>query len=83
MSNETTTTGSRKPTHLAYSVREYRKQNQMQSEWTRIGVAWQHKDGEGFDIVLECLPVNGRVALRTNKPKPEQEQAPEQSPEQA
>lgn len=27
-------------------------------------------DGNGFDIVLECLPVSGGVALRKNKFEP-------------
>jgi hypothetical protein len=70
MSNDTNT--SKRPTHKAYSVRKYQKNGEHKSEWTPIGVAWLHGDGEGFDIVLECLPVSGRVALRKNKPKPEQ-----------
>ncbi len=69
MSNENT---SKRPTHTAYSVREYTKNGQKESDWTRIGVAWAHRDGDGFDIVLEALPVNGRVAIRKNKPKAEQ-----------
>ena len=71
MSNDTNT-NSKRPTHTAFSVRNYRKGEQVESDWTRIGVAWAHKDGDGFDIVLEALPVSGRVAIRKNKPKPEQ-----------
>jgi len=67
MTNDTNT--SKRPTHTAYSVREYKANNERKSEWTRIGIAWAHRDGEGFDIVLEALPVNGRVALRKSKPK--------------
>ena len=66
MSNDTTT---KRPTHTAYSVREYTKNGQKESDWTRIGVAWAHRDGDGFDIILEALPVSGRVAVRKNKPK--------------
>ena len=33
--------------------------------WTRVGSAWQHKDGKGFNVVLSALPVNGRLVLRT------------------
>ena len=57
------------PTHTAYSVREYEKNGEQKSDWTRIGIAWAHRDGEGFDIVLDALPVNGRIALRKSKPK--------------
>ena len=63
---------SKRPTHTAYSVREYQKNGQKESDWTRIGVAWAHRDGDGFDIILEALPINGRVALRKSKPKSEQ-----------
>ncbi len=34
--------------------------------WTRIGAAWDHKDGEGYTLQLDLVPVNGgRVILRT------------------
>jgi len=56
-----------KPVYHAYSVREYEKDGKKDSFWTKIGVAFQHKDGDGLDIILEALPVNGRVTLR--KPK--------------
>jgi len=71
--NTTATTSKAKPSHTAYSVREYTKGGEKKSAWSPIGVAWAHTDGEGFDIVLESLPVNGRVALRKNKPKAEQQ----------
>jgi len=35
--------------------------------WTRIGGAWTHDDGEGFNITLSALPLNGRLVVR--KPK--------------
>ena len=53
-----------KPTHIAYSVRDYEKGGKKDSSWTRVGVAWQHKDGKGFDVNLEAFPVSGRVVLR-------------------
>ncbi len=76
MSNDTTTSNSatpkNRPTHTAYSVRKYQKNGEHKSDWTQVGVAWAHGDGNGFDIVLEALPVNGKIAIRKNKPKPEQ-----------
>ena len=30
----------------------------------RIGSAWAHADGNGFNIQLETVPLNGPVALR-------------------
>lgn len=35
------------------------------TRWTRIGAAWPHKDGEGFSLDIELMPVKpGRFALR-------------------
>jgi hypothetical protein len=58
-----------KPTHLAYSVRDYEKDGKKDSTWSRIGVVWPHKDGKGFDVNLDALPVTGRVVLRINEDK--------------
>jgi hypothetical protein len=60
---------TKKPTHVAYNVRDYKKGDTQDSDWTRVGAAWEHKDGEGFDIHLESLPLSGRIVLRKNKPK--------------
>lgn len=68
MSN-TTTTSKQRPTHNAFSVRKYKLNGEHRSEYTLIGAAWLHGDGEGFDIVLQAFPVNGRVTLRKVKPK--------------
>jgi len=35
--------------------------------WTKIGAAWRHEDGKGFNISLSCLPVNGRLVVREPK----------------
>ncbi len=32
--------------------------------WTKIGAAWKHQDGKGFNIQLICLPLNGRLVIR-------------------
>jgi hypothetical protein len=26
--------------------------------WTKIGAAWLHQDGKGFNIQLSCVPLN-------------------------
>lgn len=48
------------PTHIAYQVREGAKQNY----WTRIGAGWTHKDGKGFSIFLDCIPMDGQISVR-------------------
>ena len=37
-----------------------------------MGIAWAHKDGDGFDVILDAIPLAGRIAIRKNKPKSEQ-----------
>ncbi|UOK73964.1 hypothetical protein [Ancylobacter polymorphus] len=39
------------------------------AHWTRIGAAWPHDDGEGFNLKLACMPLDGRVVIRKLKPK--------------
>jgi hypothetical protein len=42
--------------------------NGEHSNWREIGAAWAHKDGEGFSLKLDFLPLNGaEIVIR--KPK--------------
>lgn len=34
------------------------------SFWNRVGAAWRHGDGNGFSLILEQIPVDGRIVLR-------------------
>lgn len=55
-------TGSSKaPSHVAYQVRG---REGKKGFWTRIGSAWAHTDGSGFNIQLDCVPLDGRITLR-------------------
>jgi hypothetical protein len=60
-------TTARKPAFIAWTVTGEGKQ----AYWTRIGSAWPQSRGEGFNIDLQALPVNGRIILMP--PKAEQE----------
>lgn len=35
--------------------------------WLPIGAAFRHSDGEGLNLVLQALPIDGRVVLRVPK----------------
>ena len=39
--------------------------------FTRVGAAWQHKDGKGFNIAIEPAPLDGRITLRVRTEKKE------------
>jgi hypothetical protein len=58
MSNETSKS---KPTHYVYQVRDREGQKGI---WTRIGAAWAQKDGKGFNVQLDAVPLDGRITLR-------------------
>ena len=54
-------TASKAPTHVAYHVRD---RDGKKSFWTRIGSAWAHADGKGFNLQVEMVPLDGRISLR-------------------
>ena len=70
MSNEKseTTTSSKTPSHIAYHVRDREGQKGF---FTRIGVAWVHKDGKGFSLQVDVVPLDGRITLRVASEKKE------------
>lgn len=37
--------------------------------WSRIGVAFPARSGDGWDVQLDALPVYGKMILRTPKPR--------------
>ena len=43
--------------------------------WTRIGGAWDHRDGEGYTLQLDLVPVDGgRIVLRPPREETSDEQ---------
>jgi len=50
------TTTSTKPAFTAYAVAERAKGEQKKTRWREIGAAFAHKDGKGFDVVLDAFP---------------------------
>lgn len=55
-----TKTSKSKPTHTLYAV----EGNDDKSHWTRIGAAWAHRDGQGFSLKLDMIPLSGRIQMR-------------------
>lgn len=56
-----TVTASKSPSHAVYHVRDREGDKGF---FTRIGAAWPHKDGNGFNVLLELLPPDCRLTLR-------------------
>ncbi len=62
------------PAYQAYTVV---KREGADDYWLNIGAAFMHQDGDGYNIVLQALPINGKIVLRLPKA---QEEKPEQQP---
>lgn len=65
MTNQTTTNEKKKPTHIAYVVKD--KPNAEKGFFNKIGAGWLHHDGNGISIELFAQPLDGRLVLRTPK----------------
>ena len=60
----TDNTTSKKPTHAVFHVAG----NEDKARWARIGAAWAHKDGKGFNLDFDTIPMKaGRFVIRENR----------------
>ncbi len=57
----------RKPTHRLYRV----VGEGEHASWTPIGAAWPNKDGNGFSLSCDAVPLQGRIVMRAITEKPE------------
>ena len=68
---------SLQPTYRAYTVI---KRGEGQDDfWQAIGAAFRHQSGDGYNVVLQALPMPGpdgqcKIVLRPPKPGDEQPQ---------
>jgi hypothetical protein len=54
-----------RPSHKCFVVEDRESAGGKEAFWTRIGSAWPHKDGKGFNLQLSALPASGgRIVLR-------------------
>jgi hypothetical protein len=60
---------------LLYGVPENKcdppSNGKTQKRWTRVGAAFPHKEGVGFNIELKALPVDGRLVALPPDPNDE------------
>jgi hypothetical protein len=66
---------NQKPSYTAYTVHKREGQDDF---WTPIGAAFMHQDGDGYNIVLQALPLDGKIVLRV--PKAQTDEQPVQQP---
>jgi len=58
---------TKKFSHIAYSVRD--RGEGKDSKWEEIGVVFPHKDGKGYDILIDVVPLSGRISIRVPSEK--------------
>jgi hypothetical protein len=52
---------TKQPTHRAYSVIRREGQDDF---WLNLGLVFPHKDGGGFNIMLQAFPLDGKIVCR-------------------
>ena len=62
------------PTHRVYTV--IRREGQA-DYWLNIGLAFPHKDEKGFNIVLQALPLDGKIVCREITEEDQSEPVPQ------
>ncbi|MEZ4614431.1 MAG: hypothetical protein R2867_02800 [Caldilineaceae bacterium] len=57
------------PSHLVYHVDA--PEGNMPGNWTKLGAMWPHKDGKGWNMQLQFLPVghDGKLIIRQYEPR--------------
>jgi hypothetical protein len=58
------------PVLIAYTVND--RPAGQKSIWRRIGVAFPHSKGAGLTVVLDALPLDGRIVLVEPKINPDE-----------
>jgi hypothetical protein len=64
---------------LSYRAYTVIKREGQDDFWLAIGAAFMHQDGDGYNIVLQALPIDGKIVLRLPKDDQTQQQPPEQT----
>ena len=55
---------NQQPAYRAYTVV---KREGADDFWLAIGAAFMHQDGDGYNVVLQALPIDGKIVLRLPK----------------
>jgi hypothetical protein len=57
---------TQEPIYQVYTVIKREGQDDF---WLNIGAAFSHADGNGLNVLLQALPINGKLVLRPPKDK--------------
>lgn len=68
---------NQQPSYTAYTVS---KREGKDDFWTPIGAAFMHQDGDGYNVVLQALPLDGKIVLRLPKAQNDEQPKPSAEP---
>jgi hypothetical protein len=60
-------TDQQQPMYRAYTLVEREHEKPF---WLNVGVAFVHKDGKGYNLILQALPLTGKLVLRQYEEQP-------------
>lgn len=64
-----------RPKYDVFCVEKVAKDDKSEEAiWTKVGAAWEHRDGKGITVQLRALPVNASIILR--EPKDDKDEKP-------
>lgn len=58
------------PLYRAYTT--VKQQDDKKDFWLPIGAAFEHRDQKGISLVLQAIPLNGRIIMRPFEEKPQE-----------
>ena len=56
-----------KPSHTLFTTRKFEVDGEQRTEFNKVGVAWEHLSGDGFQISLTSLPIDGKLVMLVAK----------------
>ena len=68
-------TANNRPTHRVYAV--VKNDGAEKGSWFELGAAWPHKDGKGYSVKLNLIPLSedAEIVIRAIEPKSEAQEA--------
>ena len=63
-----TTTETTATRYDCFAVRAYDMDGTEKHEWIKCGVAFPHRDNQGFRIILAAMPCDGQIVVRIHQP---------------
>jgi hypothetical protein len=57
-----------------FVTRKYKDGKEEKTYFTKVGAMWPHKKGDGFNIILEALPITGELVCFPPKEKEDKQE---------